>query len=389
MNDCFEVMVKDLPIHSKTIVSVTCDYCGDQIDISYNNYNRQMARGNIHKFACNKCIGKKSSENQREINKFDNYQKYIDKCNKMSFTPLSTVEDCETMHNQIQYRCQKHGAVTQTLIDFLESKYGCYDCYKESSSEQFRLSREEVIKRVESKNNNTLLNPDDYINHSCSNLHILCGMCGDPFYTSLAAIENGDGACPNCAIIKSSLNSRLSKDQVERRINSVNGNTLLNPDDYITNSVINLNILCLCGNEFTTSLSNYETSGTNRCQSCSRFQSKGEKLIEDILNKYMIPHVFQKRFPDCVDKRPLPFDFYLNELNCIIEFDGPQHFKPIWGEENFKRTQLHDSIKNKYCAENNIKLIRIPYWESQNAEQIIVKEFGLNYYKLISYPIKK
>lgn len=347
-----------------------------------------MARGKIKKYACKNCKGEKGSEALKLENKIDNYEKYICKCEELSFIPLATINDCETMHSKIQYRCQKHGVVTQTLIDFLQSKYGCYDCYREGSSEYFRLSKEEVIKRVESKNNNRLLNPDDYINHSFSNLHILCGMCGNPFYTSLASIEAGDGACLNCAATKSSLNSRLSKDEVEQRINSVNGNKLLNPDDYITNSVINLNILCLCGNEFTTSLSNYETSGVNRCQACSRFQSKGEKLIKEILDKYTVPYIFQKRFDDCVDIRPLPFDFYLTGLNCIVEFDGPQHFKPIWGEKDFEKTQLHDSIKNKYCNDNNIKLIRIPYWESQNAEQILVKELGLHYYKLITYPIK-
>ena len=29
----------------------------------------------------------------------------------------------------------------------------------------------------------------------------------------------------------------------------------------------------------------------------------------------------------------------------------------------FQKTKSHDKIKTNYCKQNNIKLIRIPYWE--------------------------
>lgn len=34
-------------------------------------------------------------------------------------------------------------------------------------------------------------------------------------------------------------------------------------------------------------------------------------------------------------------------------------------------TQRRDKIKNTYCKENNINLLRIPYWESKNIKTII------------------
>lgn len=61
------------------------------------------------------------------------------------------------------------------------------------------------------------------------------------------------------------------------------------------------------------------------------------------------------------------FDFYLPEENICIEFDGEQHFRPIdyfGGENTFKLTQKRDKIKNKYCKNNNIKLLRIKYDEN-------------------------
>jgi len=63
----------------------------------------------------------------------------------------------------------------------------------------------------------------------------------------------------------------------------------------------------------------------------------------------------------------LPFDFYLSDLNICIEYDGIQHFKPIdyfGGDTAFILLQTNDQIKNEYCIENNIKLIRIRYDEN-------------------------
>ena len=68
----------------------------------------------------------------------------------------------------------------------------------------------------------------------------------------------------------------------------------------------------------------------------------------------------------------LPFDFYIEKLNIIIEYDGEHHFHPIdyWGgEEKYKITQENDEIKNTYCKTNGIELIRIPY--TYTKEEII------------------
>ena len=47
-----------------------------------------------------------------------------------------------------------------------------------------------------------------------------------------------------------------------------------------------------------------------------------------------------------------------------IEDDGAQHFKPVkyWGgEKTFLEIQERDALKNEYCKNNGIKLVRIPY----------------------------
>lgn len=50
--------------------------------------------------------------------------------------------------------------------------------------------------------------------------------------------------------------------------------------------------------------------------------------------------------------------------------------------EQLRIVQKHDGIKNKYCLDNNILLIRIPYWESDNIESFLLSE--LKKYNLIN-----
>lgn len=64
-----------------------------------------------------------------------------------------------------------------------------------------------------------------------------------------------------------------------------------------------------------------------------------------------------------------------------IEYDGEQHYKLneyFGGQKYFDILKRHDEIKNEYCKENNIKLLRIPYWEFNNIAKNIANELGLD-----------
>jgi len=76
----------------------------------------------------------------------------------------------------------------------------------------------------------------------------------------------------------------------------------------------------------------------------------------------------EKRFSGCKDKKELPFDIYIPKENLILEFDGSQHFFPRRNDninsdfgDKYNIRKIHDNIKNNFCNENGIKLIRIPY----------------------------
>lgn len=140
---------------------------------------------------------------------------------------------------------------------------------------------------------------------------------------------------------------------------------------YYENVYQKLTLECPKGHIFDTHFHSFKNGG-RRCRKCK--SSKGEKCISNILAKLDVKYVTQKTFNDCKDKRTLPFDFYLPMYNLVIEYDGEQHFDikhSYNGENSFGETIYHDAIKNAYCEDNNINLLRIPYWEYSNIEKLI------------------
>lgn len=111
------------------------------------------------------------------------------------------------------------------------------------------------------------------------------------------------------------------------------------------------------------------------CPICYYKKSQGEIVIAQFLQENNIE--FQKEFvfPNLKKYR---FDFYLPELNTIIEYDGAQHFYPVdyfGGEKALLETQRRDQEKNQYCLNNKITLLRIPYTEFDYLNQILYEIF--------------
>ena len=123
---------------------------------------------------------------------------------------------------------------------------------------------------------------------------------------------------------------------------------------------------CDCGR--ITEVSTANIGHTNSCGKCSKI-SQGELKIEQILKENNISFEREKNFKNFkYDNGATPrFDFYVtyNNINYLIEYDGEQHF--TWNgrgwntEDYFNKIVEYDKIKNNYCKENNIPLIRIPY----------------------------
>lgn len=138
-------------------------------------------------------------------------------------------------------------------------------------------------------------------------------------------------------------------------------------------------VRCSCGNVFVRS-----SISLKNTVSCGCKKSKGEYKIIQILKENNIKYEYQYWFPDFFFKdshRHGYFDFALfdlnNNLKCIIEFNGEQHYAPSgvsWNtHERFKEIQKRDNEKKLYCKKNNIPLEEIPYKYLNKLDKIILE----------------
>lgn len=147
--------------------------------------------------------------------------------------------------------------------------------------------------------------------------------------------------------------------------------TVLNKitDYYVDSGGFLYNCKCDCGTESHIVLGSRLVNGSIKSCGCGRNISYEEENIYQLLKENDIIFIreyvnteLNQQYP--THGRPMTFDFYIND-QYIIEYDGKQHFKYTgtgWDtKEHFERTRKNDLIKNKYCFNNNIPLIRIPY----------------------------
>lgn len=223
-----------------------------------------------------------------------------------------------------------------------------------------------------------LKNPTEYTYGSKNKVCWKCHICEFKWETSICNRTSSNRGCPNCANKKSKGRPSSRKKSQENFIKEVYN--LVNEEYSILGEYegTDKNVLMrhnLCKNEWAVKPQSF-LRGT-RCPVCNF--SKGEVKIEKLLKHLKIRFIFQHRFDGCRDKNPLPFDFYLPKYNLCLEYHGEQHYKPkdfagkgkSWANNNLKGIKRRDKIKKKYCEDNNIQLLIIPYWEFDNIEQIL------------------
>ena len=195
--------------------------------------------------------------------------------------------------------------------------------------------------------------------------------CGTIKETRLSYVV--DGRSKNCGCgRKETLKEIRTKNLIGQRFGKLVVIEML--EERNKNGRIVYRCKCDCGNEvnvLANSLTTYHTL------SCGCLVSYWNMYIQQFLEKREIE--YRSEYTIHIEDNYYRYDFYLPQYNLFIEYDGQQHYEPVRFhgdniEDNknaFRKIQEHDSIKNRYCEENNINLLRIPYWETKNIETII------------------
>ena len=195
---------------------------------------------------------------------------------------------------------------------------------------------------------------------------IIHNKCGKEYKVTPHDFLSGN-RCPYCYG-----NKKSNTKEFKERVYSLVGNEYKVIGEYVN---IDTKILMKhdkCNKEF--EMTPYKFIHRNqRCPYC--WKSKGEKTIAEILDKNSVKYLREYTFDDLRGEggQKLRFDFAIldkeSNLKYLIEFDGQFHFN-----EKYSKHDLyvkHDTLKDTYCKNNYIKLVRINYKDINNIEKIL------------------
>jgi hypothetical protein len=350
-------------VNTRTPVTIICPIHGEF---------EQMPKFHIKGSNCPYCAGKKKKTSVEFIT-----QAKLVHGDKYDYSKV----DYKRTHEPVIIICPTHGEFYQTPSIHLNGS-GCSKCSTESITEKSRKTKDDFINQAK------LIHGDkydysevDYIRNSLP-IKIICPKHGLFIQRPVHHINN-KSECPQCCHEKNAQRLLSNTEDFLLKAKEIHGDKYDYSKVNYTTAITPVEIICpKHGLFFQKPAAHLSNQG---CPCCS--ESQGESTLRVIFKKNNIIFEPQKKFLDCTNEstgkrcKPLPFDFYILSKNTCIEYDGIQHFGPyefFGGDEGYRNLKIRDEIKNQYCEENGIKLIRIPYtMNKEEIEPYILSELGM------------
>lgn len=317
-------------------------------DIFWNVRPQNVLNGQ----GCIMCGREKTTNARRKT-----HEQYVNEAKEVNPNIMVTGKYVNT-NTPIGHKCLIDGYEWDAIPSGILGGSGCPKC-----AGNIKKTHEEYIFELEEKNP-YVESLERYININTPILH-RCIIHDIQWNVAPINVLLGRG-CVKCWRERNGKSLRKTHEQYVEELEKVNSG-IIAIDEYIDiKTPIKHQCLAYMHEWYTTPKSTLQGNGCPKCN-----QSRGERKISEWLENHNIQYIHQHSFEDCRDKKQLPFDFYLPDFNYCIEYDGRQHFEPVdfagkgkeWAQRQFELVQYHDSLKNNYCQDNNIRLLRIPYYE--------------------------
>ena len=264
-----------------------------------------------------------------------------------------TVLSFSGTYKPISYRCNSCGRIySKTRANHLyENKTLCQKCYSARDS----IMRDWILDFLAASTQFSLVEP--WYGTTSVNLQLYCNKCHRQFAKKPGNLyrRQENTICPYCGnngapVPWEDFFQQLSPEEQEEYIFSNYHGT----DQK-------MKIQHKCGLVFYQKPINFLKS--RGCPHCYGNRSVGEKKIEEFLMTNHFEYEPQKHFSEL---GRLSYDFFVPELQLLIEYQGEQHYKPVeifGGEEHFLFQQKSDQCKREYAKNNGYTLLEIPYYD--------------------------
>lgn len=232
-----------------------------------------------------------------------------------------------------------------------------------------KLTTNEFQDRLNKIYGNQFTVKSEYINN-VTKIDILCNKCNNIIQKMPVKMT---GSTKEGCYICAGKNHYKTKESLQKEIDSKFPNTYKIIGEYIrARQPLTVERLT-CGHI-------YDVAPTNLlrgrgCPRCGINHSHYMDIVESYFDNNNIEYEKEKRFKDCRHIRVLPFDYYLPKYNMCVEVDGEFHYPNNYiyknKHSNYIEVSIRDNIKTQYCKDNNIKLLRLPYFKESEFEKIL------------------
>ena len=289
-------------------------------------------------------------------------QKYLDKVKEKYGDKVELLSEFQGKERKITicYHCEKHGGTTKEMVAknvFNRNFCPCKECSSEKRAESevigHRMTKEDLYKRLAdycSSRGGTVVETE--WTKAKSMYHFKCDNPEHPIFESTAdSLFAGKHWCPWCSGRKGNFVSDM-----ETIVKSKNGKML---GKYV-NASTPVRVKCLEHDfEWDISLNNLHKG--RWCPICNMGLS--EKAVWDWYKERDINIIPQYTFDDLVGdlNNKYRFDFAImsddNKLQYLLEIDDETH---RGNSKKYAHIRQSDNLKNQYCKDHNINLVRIP-----------------------------
>lgn len=282
----------------------------------------------------------------------------------------------------------------------------CKECMRETVSNNRKLNIDKIRETVEIKlkttyNSEYTLENIGEFNGKHTEITLRCKKHNIIFVKTYRSVLSGKINCPKCLYEKRLAWLSTTEEKVLEKIN--NKISSLNNDGYrikflgfveddIPASYRHLRLYCEIHNIYweTTDYDSFINTAGVFCHKCSITKvgkiSNKETQCFDEIKKHVSENNVNKQFEIRLDKgikqlinhtESIRADFYIKDINAIIEYNGGQHYRFVPYIQKYYSKFVdqvnRDLYLKKYCKENNIKLLVIPYVDDKRIPEIIEK----------------
>lgn len=281
--------------------------------------------------------------------------------------------------SKIKIFCKRHQEWFEQVYEVHLRSHGCSKCSKEA----YTLARTSVgatnfFERESKRFPHLDFSDSEYVN-ACTKIKYRCSFHGE-MEALPDSISRSSTGCRLCGI-EAAGESRLK--QTSAYIEEAKGAWGCDFDYSKTVYTSHNDLVTVkcnqCQREFQVTALKHLQRGN--CKYCN--ESSGEAAVRRFLETNNIEFNKEHKFEDCVNIKPLKFDFYIAERNLIVEYDGIQHYEEVdifGGKAALEYTQKNDEIKNTYAADKGINLIRVKY--DEDIDKVLNQKLRPRYHKI-------